>query len=316
MREQISVAKVFGQTLVELGRKDDRIFVLDADLARSCGTDLFATEFPDRHIQVGLAEQNMIGISAGLAASGKIPFANTFGVFASRRVADQVAISVALNRFNVKICGSNSGLTSSLNGATHQAMEDVAIMRAFAGMVVVDPADTLELAQAVVAIAEYEGPVYLRMARGTVPRCVPDDHQFALGKAAQLRDGSDVTLVGSGIMTAHVLDAAEVLAADGIRARVLNVSTIKPLDREAILRAAEETGAIVTAENHTVTGGLGSAVCELLADEYPTPVKRIGVQDRPGDTAPLDWLLEKYEMTPTHIAEAARQVIRRKRSVR
>ncbi len=313
MREQIAVAKTYGDTLIEMAKVNERVFVLDADLCRSSGTELFGKTFPDRAIQVGLAEQNMIGVAAGLATCGKIPFANTFGVFASRRACDQVAISVALNRLNVRVCGSNAGLTSALNGATHQALEDVAIMRALPGMTVIDPSDTLEVAQVVRALCDYEGPVYLRMARGTMARCLPDDYKFTLGKAVQLRGGKDVTLMSAGITMVMALDAAEMLAGEGIDARVLNVSTLKPLDREAVLKAAAETGAIVTVENHNIVGGLGSAVAELLAEELPTPMKRVGVEDRWGDTANMEWLLEAYGLSPANVVRATKALLERKR---
>jgi len=313
MREQIAVTKAYGEALITLARKDERVFVVDADLSRSCGTDLFAKEFPDRWVQVGLAEQNMVSLAAGLASCGKVPFTNTFGVFASRRVCDQVAISVALNRFNVKLCGTSSGLTGALNGPTHQALEDVAIIRSLPNMVIVEPGDTLELAQAVDAVAAYDGPVYLRLARGTMPRCLPEGNRFVLGKAAQLRDGGDVTLIGAGIMVPTLLDAAAMLAEVGISARVLNMSTIKPLDAEAVLKAAEETGAIVTAENHNIIGGLGGAVAELLVEECPVPMRRIGVRDSFGETASQPWLLEKYGLTAPRVVEAARQAIEKKR---
>lgn len=316
MREEVSVARSYGNALVALGSRDERVWAINADLMYSMGSDSFAREFPGRSVQVGVAEQNMIGIAAGLASCGRIPFAHTFAVFASRRACDQVAMSVAMNRFNVKICGAQCGLTSGLNGGTHQALEDVAIMRALPHMTVVDPADTLELEQAVAAIAVHDGPVYLRMPRGTMPRTLPEDYSFVLGKAALLREGTDLTLVSSGIMSANVLDAAELLAREGIGARVLNVSTLKPLDRESIVRAAEETGALVTVENHTLNGGLGSAVAEVIVEECPVPVQRIGVRDRFGETAVLDYLFKVCGMAVPDIVAAARRVLERKQARR
>lgn len=300
-----SPREAFGHTLVEVARENPNIIVLDADLASSSRVVYFAQEFPERFFQMGVAEQNMMGVAAGMALTGKIPFVSTFAVFASRRACDQVAISVAHCRLNVKIIGAYSGIVSGNNGATHQAMEDVGIMRAIPHMIVVDPADDLEMSQVVRAIVAYDGPVYLRVTRDPWPRVSPEGYQFALGKAVQIREGGDVTLIGSGMMTSQCVEAADILAKSGIVARVLNMPTLKPLDEEAVVRAAEETGGIVAAENHNIYGGLGSAVAEVLAEQSPAPMRRIGIRDCYGECGGNTDLLCKYGMSPQHIAEAA-----------
>lgn len=305
--------EAFGHTLVQLARENPNIVVLDADLASSTRVVYFAEEFPERFFQMGVAEQNMVGVAAGMALMGKIPFVSTFGVFASRRVCDQVAISVAHCQLNVKLVGAYSGIVSGNNGATHQAVEDVGIMRAIPHMVVVDPADDVEMEQVVRAIVAYDGPVYLRVTRDVWPRVSPEGYSFVLGKAAQVGEGGDVTLIGSGMMTSQCVEAAHILSQSGIEARVLNMATLKPIDVEAIVKASEETGGIVTAENHNVYGGLGSAVAEVLVEHAPAPMVRVGIRDCYGECGGNTDLLCKYEMSPQHIAEAARSVLQRKR---
>ncbi|MFQ5855050.1 MAG: transketolase family protein [Anaerolineae bacterium] len=307
-----SVRDAFGHALVALGRENRNVVVLDADLATSTRTHYFAEAFPDRFFQSGVAEQNMMGVAAGLALMGKTPFAATFGVFASKRACDQVSISIAYPGVNVKIVGAYSGIVSGNNGATHQAIEDVAIMRAMPGMTVIDPGDDIEMRQVVPAIAAHHGPVYLRVTRDAWPRVSPPGYSFAIGRGVVIRQGSDVTLVGSGMMTSQCFLAAEALAAEGVRARVLHLPTIKPIDRQAIIAAARETGALVTAENHTIYGGLGSAVAEVLVEECPVPMARVGLQDTFGECGTDEELLEKYGLSPGHIAAAARRLIRRK----
>lgn len=306
-----AVREAFGRTLVELARDHPEIVVLDADLASSTKALYFAREFPDRFFQMGVAEQNMMGVAAGMALTGKIPFVSTFGVFASRRACDQVAISVAHCRCNVKIVGAYSGIVSGNNGATHQAMEDVGIMRSIPHMTVVDPADDVETEQVVRAIVDYAGPVYLRVTRDVWPRVSPAGYRFALGKGVEVRPGGDVTLVGSGMMTSQCVKAAELLSSGGIDARVLHLPSIKPIDVEAIVQAAEETDGIVTAENHNIYGGLGSAVAEVLVEHAPAPMQRVGVQDCYGECGTNEELLRKYNMSPGHIAQAARAVLER-----
>ena len=305
--------EAFGRTLMQLAHENPDIVVLDADLASSTRVVYFAEAFPERFFQMGVAEQNMVGVAAGMALMGKIPFVSTFGVFASRRACDQVAISVAHCQLNVKLVGAYSGIVSGNNGATHQAVEDVGIMRAIPHMVVVDPADDVEMEQAVRAIVAYDGPVYLRVTRDVWPQVSPEGYNFALGKAAQVREGKDVTLIGSGMMTSQCVEAAHLLSQSGIEARVLNMATLKPIDVDAIVKAAEETGGIVTAENHNVYGGLGSAVAEVLVEHAPAPMARVGIRDCYGECGGNTDLLCKYEMSPQHIAEAARSVLQRKR---
>ena len=308
-----AVRDAFGHTLARIARDNPDVVVLDADLASSTRVTYFAAEFPERFFQMGVAEQNMVGVAAGMALMGKIPFVSTFAVFASRRVCDQVAISVAHCGLNVKLVGAYSGIVSGNNGATHQAVEDVGIMRSIPGIVVVDPADDIEMEQALRSIVAYDGPVYLRLTRDVWPRVSPDGYRFSLGKALLVRQGDDVTLIGSGMMTSQCVEAGDLLAESGIDARVLNVATVKPIDIDAIVEAAEETGAIVTAENHNIYGGLGSAVAEALAEHAPAPMTRIGIRDCYGECGANVDLLRKYEMSPQHIAEAARAVLDRKR---
>ncbi len=305
-----SPREALGKTLVQLARDDSRIVVLDADLASSTRMVYFAEAYPDRFLQMGVAEQNMMGAAAGMALMGKIPFVSTFGVFSSRRACDQVAISVAHNGANVKILGPYSGIVSGNNGATHQAMEDVGIMRSIPHMVVIDPSDDVEMEQVVKAIVAYDGPVYLRVTRDAWPRVSPEGYRFAIGKAVRVRQGKDVTLIGSGMMTSLCVAAAEILASSGIQARVLHMPTLKPIDAEAIVQAARETGRIVTAENHNIYGGLGSAVAEVLGEQAPAPLRRIGIQDCYGECGGNADLLEKYCMSPRHIAEAAGALVR------
>jgi transketolase len=305
--------EAFGRTLMQLARENPSIVVLDADLASSTRVVYFAEEFPERFFQMGVAEQNMVGVAAGMALMEKIPFVSTFGVFASRRACDQVAISVAHCQLNVKLIGAYSGIVSGNNGATHQAVEDVGIMRAIPHMVVVDPADDVEMEQVVRAVVAYDGPVYLRVTRDVWPRVSPEGYNFAWGKAVQVREGKDVTLIGSGMMTSQCVEAAHLLSQSGIEARVLNMATLKPIDVDAIVKAAEETGGIVTAENHNVYGGLGSAVAEVLVEHAPTFMARVGIRDCYGECGGNTDLLCKYEMSPQHVAETARSVLQRRR---
>ena len=312
MNEVKPIREAFGEALVALGQEDDRVVVLDADLATSTKVIYFAEAFPHRFYQMGVAEQNMVGVAAGMALMGKIPFVSTFGVFASKRAADQVSMLLGYARTNVKLIGAYSGIVSGNNGATHQAIEDLAIMRAIPNMVVVEPADDVEMSQAVRAVAYHYGPVYLRVTRDAWPRVSPPGYQFCIGKACTIREGTDVTLIGSGMMVSQCIVAAERLAEEGISARVINMSTIKPIDRETIIAASQETGAIVTAENHNILGGLGSCVAEVVVETCPVPVLRVGLCDTWGECGPNQALLEKYRMGPEAIAATARIVVRRK----
>lgn len=306
------IREAFGKALAEVGRENPNVVVLDADLATATKVTWFAEEFPERFFQMGVCEQNMTGVAAGFARMGKIPFTSTFGVFASKRACDQVSILVAYPHLNVKIVGAYSGIVSGNNGATHQAIEDVAIMRVMPGMVVIDPADEVEMAQAVKAIVEYNGPVYLRLTRDEWPVVSPPDYQFRIGKACIVKEGKDVTLIGSGMMVSQCIKAARILAQEGIESKVINMSTIKPIDVETIIKAAKETKAIVTAENHSIIGGLGSAVAEVIGENYPVVIKRVGIKDIFGECGRNDELLRKYEMSPKHITGAAREVIKKR----
>ncbi len=300
----LSVKETFGNVLVELGESNENIIVGEADVMKSAGTRPFMERFPERHFQFGVAEQNLMGVAAGLALSGKIVFANTFANFATKRACDQISMSIAYNEANVKICGDYAGLTSAKNGGTHISVEDIAIMRSMPNMRVIVPADTIELADAVRVIAQYEGPVYLRKVRGPMRRLFSDDYRFAFGRAVEMTEGDDLTIITCGITTALAMDAARELERGGLHARVINMSTIKPLDKNAIIKAAETTGAVLTVENHNIMGGLGSAAAETLleADVHPL-FRRMGIGDRFGETATLDWLLENHGLSTPHIVK-------------
>jgi len=308
-----AMREAFGKALAELGEKNKDIVVLDADLASSTKTTYFAAQFPERFFQVGIAEQNMIGIAAGLASCGKIPFAASFAVFVTKRPADQVAISIAYPGLNVKIVGAYTGLFNGSTGASHMAVEDISIMRAIPGIIVIDPADAEEMTQAVSAIAEFNGPVYIRETRDEWPEIFNSAYKFKIGKAATVRDGTDAAIIASGVMTSESVKAADILKKEKISVRVVNMSTIKPIDKDMIISCAQETGAIVTAENHNIYGGLGSAVAETIVENFPVPMERIGIKDTLGEAGSNSELLEKYEMGSRFIAEAVKKVIRRKK---
>jgi transketolase len=294
MAEKIAPRDVLGKTLTELGETDPNVVVLDADFWPASKIAAFKERFPKRFIQVGIAEQNMMGIAAGLSTLGFNCFASTLCVFCSRRACDQVTVSIALARLNVKILGLYAGLFVGKNGASHQALEDIAIMRSIAGMAVVQPADALETEQAVRFAAEYNGPMYMRIGRDPRPQLVPDDYKFQLGKAVTLKDGKDVTLITCGDLVEDTLKAASSLEQKGIHARVINMSSIKPLDEQAIVKAAEETGKIVTVDNHNILGGLGSAVAEVVCEKMPVKVKRMGVKDVFGKSGTNEQMQEKF----------------------
>lgn len=309
----IATRDAYGQTLVELGRENNGIVVLDADLSGSTKTALFAKEFPQRFFNAGIAEANMVGLAAGLAAGGMIPFASTFAVFASGRAFEQIRQSLAYPRLNVKIVATHGGITVGEDGGSHQSVEDLAIMRAVPNMVVLCPADGPETAAAVRAVAAYEGPVYMRLGRAKVPTVFNEPVTFTIGKGQVLRTGGDLSFVTTGLMTAQALAAADILAEEGISARVVHLGTIKPLDVDLLLQAARETGAIVTAEEHSVIGGLGGAVCEVLGEGFPVPVERIGLRDVFGQSGTAEDLLAYYGLTTAELVEAAERVLRRKR---
>lgn len=312
MSEMIATRDAYGQTLVELGRENKRVVVLDADLSGSTKTGVFGKEFPERFFNAGIAEANMVGMAAGLAAGGMIPFASTFAVFAAGRAFEQIRQSLAYPKLNVKVVATHAGITVGEDGGSHQAVEDLAIMRALPNMTVLCPADGPETSAAIRAAAEFQGPVYIRLGRSKVPVVFPADCKFTIGRGATLRQGGDISFVTTGLMTAMALTAAQILEAAGVSARVIHLGTIKPIDAELVLRAARETGAIVTAEEHSVIGGLGSAVCELLAEGCPVPLERVGLQDVFGQSGTGDELLAHYGLTPAHLVEAAERVLQRK----
>ncbi|MCR5099138.1 MAG: transketolase family protein [Lachnospiraceae bacterium] len=287
----------YGNALVELGKKYDNVFVLDADLAAATKTGVFKKEFPDRHIDCGIQESNMVGVAAGMAATGKVPFCSTFAMFAAGRAYEQVRNSVCYPHFNVKIGATHAGISVGEDGASHQCLEDIALMRELPGMVVINPADDIEAKAAVEAAYKHEGPVYMRFGRLAVPIINDNpDYKFEIGKGVTLREGSDVSLIATGLEVGETLAAADMLAADGIKAEVINIHTIKPLDEELVMATAKKTGKVVTIEEHWVNGGLGSAVAEVLSEKCPTLMKRIGVYDTFGESGPAKELLHKYEL--------------------
>ena len=293
--KKIATRESYGHALVELGKEHEEVVVLDADLAEATKTGIFKKEFPERHIDCGIAECNMMGIAAGLAATGKVPFASSFAMFAAGRAFEQIRNSIGYPHLNVKIGATHAGISVGEDGATHQCNEDIALMRTIPGMVVINPSDDVEARAAVKAAYEHQGPVYLRFGRLAVP-VINDrpDYKFEIGKGVLLKEGTDVTIIASGITVASALEAAEMLAADGISAEVINIHTIKPLDEELVLASAKKTGKVVTAEEHSVIGGLGSAVCDCLSEKLPTPVCKIGMQDCFGESGPAAALVEKY----------------------
>lgn len=293
--KKIATRESYGNALVELGKKYENLVVLDADLAAATKTGTFKKVFPERHIDCGIAECNMAGIAAGLAATGKIPFMSSFAMFAAGRAFEQVRNSIGYPHLNVKIGATHAGISVGEDGATHQCNEDMALMRAIPGMVVINPSDDVEARAAVAAAVEYEGPVYLRFGRLAVP-VINDcpDYKFEMGKGVVLREGKDLTIVASGLPVAASLEAAKMLEKDGISAKVINIHTVKPLDEDLIAAAAKETGRVVTVEEHSVIGGLGSAVCDCLCAKAPVPVRKIGIQDVFGESGPAAELLKKY----------------------
>ena len=292
---KIATRDSYGNALVECAKEYDNLVVLDADLAEATKTIIFQKAYPERHIDCGIAESNMIGIAAGLAATGKIPFASSFAMFAAGRAFEQIRNSVGYPHLNVKIGATHAGISVGEDGATHQCNEDIALMRTIPGMVVINPADDVEARAAVKAAIKYDGPVYLRFGRLAVPVINDnDDYKFELGKGVTLKGGTDVTIIATGLCVSETLEAAKMLEADGISAKVINIHTIKPLDEDLVVAAAKETGKVVTVEEHSVIGGLGSAVCDCLSEKAPTPVMKIGVNDVFGESGPALKLIEKY----------------------
>lgn len=308
--KKIATRESYGNALVELGKENPNVVVLDADLAAATKTGVFKKEFPERHIDCGIAECNMVGMGAGLAASGMIPFVSTFAMFAAGRAYEQVRNGVGYPHLNVKIGATHGGISVGEDGATHQCCEDVALMRTIPGMTVIVPSDDVEAKAVVKAAAELDGPVYMRFGRLAVP-VINDtaDYKFEIGKGTVLREGTDVTIIANGLCVGESLEAAEKLAADGINAKVINMATVKPLDDELVIAAAKETGKVVTVEEHSVIGGLGSAVCECLAEKAPVPVKRIGINDVFGESGPAVALLEKYGLDAEGIYKQIKEFV-------
>ena len=298
--------EAYGVALAELGKSNDKIVALDADLSGSTKSADFKKVFPERFFNVGIAEQNLIGMAAGMANIGLIPFASTFAMFATGRAYEQIRNSVAYPHLNVKIVGSHSGLTVGEDGATHQALEDISLMRGIPGMVVLVPSDATEATEAIKAAAEYVGPVYIRTGRMAVEDIHPNGCNFKIGKGEVLKDGNDVAIIATGICVKMALDAANVLEEEGIKARVINMSTIKPIDEELIIKAAKECGKIVTVEEHSIIGGLGSAVCEVVTSHNPVIVKRVGIKDQFGQSGKPQDLLIEYGLNPEAIIEAVK----------
>jgi len=305
----LEMRDAFGNALVQLGQEYPNMVVLDADLHTSSKAGYFKKAYPDRFYQIGIAEQNLFGIAAGLALTGYIPFPSTFAVFATRRALDQVAISIAYPKLNVKIPGSYVGLPTSRAGASHNCIEDIAVMRSLPNMYVADPGDNADLLAIMRAAIEHEGPVYFRITRYTLPEIFGSDHIFEWGKGRIVRTGSDVTLFGTGMMTGYCLEAAKLLANDNIDAEVVHLASIKPIDRDLITESVKRTGAAVTAENANIMGGFGSAVAEVVVETCPVPMQRIGVRDRWVDSGGIDELFTEYGMQPIDIANAAKQAI-------
>ena len=303
----------FGKGLIRLGKENKNVVVLSADLTDSTRAAWFKKDFPDRFFGLGVAEQDMFGTAAGLALMGKIPFACTFGVFASGRAWDQIRISIAYMNLNVKIAGTHGGISVGPDGATHQALEEIALMRILPNMTIVVPCDALEAERATVEAARIKGPVYLRLGRAPIPNITKEDEPFKIGKANVLRPGKDVAVFACGQMVHEAMLACDMLEKDGISARLINLHTPKPIDREAVIKAARETGAVVTVEEHTIMGGFGSAIAEVLAQENPVPVKMVGVKDRFGVSGEPDELFEYFGLKPKNIVQAAKEALKMKK---
>lgn len=309
--KKIATRDSYGNALAELGKEHENLVVLDADLAAATKTGVFKKAYPERFIDCGIAEANMTGVAAGLSTCGKVPFISSFAMFVAGRAFEQVRNSIGYPHLNVKIGATHAGITVGEDGATHQCNEDIALMRTIPGMVIINPADDVEARAAVKAAYEYEGPVYLRFGRLALPIIHNESsYKFEIGKGEILRDGKDVTIVATGAMVSNSLEAAEKLAADGIEAKVINIHTIKPLDEELVVVAAKETGKVVTVEEHSVIGGLGSAVCDALAMKNPTPVMKIGINDTFGESGPAFELLKKYQLDAESIYEKIKNFVK------
>lgn len=303
---------IYVDLLMHYAEIHPELVIVEADLMKALKTTLFAEKYPERTVNVGVQEANMIGVAAGLANMGKLPFTHTFTPFATRRVFDQVTLSVAYAGLNVKMCGSDPGVMAQLNGGTHMSLEDVGLMRNLPGMTVVEPVDGVQLAALFPQIIDHKGPVYIRLLRQEFDPIFADDQTFTLGKATKIVDGNDVSIFATGIMVKEALDAANILKEEGIHASVINIHTIKPIDVEAIINDVKKTNAVVVAENHNIINGLGSAVSEVLGEHYPAPMERVGVKDHFGEVGKKDFLMEKFGLKAKNIVEAARRVLARK----
>ena len=311
MSKKIAIRDAYGEALKELGAKNKNVVVLDADVSHSSKSSLFGAQYPDRFFNVGIAEANMVAMAAGMSTSGKIPFVNTFAAFMVLRGADPVRSLIAYTKLNVKLAGAYTGLSDSYDGVSHHSIIDIAFMRALPNMTVVSVADAMETKKAVQAIAEYNGPVYLRLSRAEVPTIFDDNYKFELGKGVQLTEGNDVAIIATGYMVQKSLEAAEQLKEKGINVRIINIHTIKPIDKEFIIKCAKETGAVVTVEEHSIYGGLGSAVAEVLVKECIVPMEIIGVQDTFTETGAYELLLNKYGLCTENIINTIQKIIKR-----
>lgn len=310
--EEKEMRAVFAEVMDELAEKDERVIYFDADLMNSIGMTGFSKKYPERTFNCGIQEANMIGTAAGTSAVGMIPFVHTFGCFATRRVHDQIFVSAAYAKLNIRIIGSDPGITAAFNGGTHMPLEDMGLMRGIPEVTVIEPVDTVMLADIMRQTKDMYGVFYIRLSRKKAEKIYEEGSTFQIGKAVTLREGTDVTLIATGIMAAEAMRAAEQLSQEGISARVLNIFTLKPIDTEEIIKAARETGAIVTAENHNTINGLGSAVSEVLAEHWPAPMERVGVQDIFGEVGSMEYLKERFQLTAEEIARRAKKAIARK----
>jgi len=310
MGNRIATREAYGKALVKLSELNKDVVVLDADLSKSTKTADFKAVAPERFINIGIAESNMMGIAAGLSTCGKIPFASTFAMFAAGRAFEQIRNSICYPKLNVKVCATHAGLTVGEDGATHQSIEDISLMRSIPNMTVINPADAVETEAAILAVAEYNGPCYVRLGR--LPVSVINDagsYKFEIGKGVTLSQGDDVTIVATGMMVELSLEAKDILSKEGINARVINIHTIKPIDKDLLIKAAKETSAMVTAEEHSIIGGLGSAVAEIVTEEYPVPVLKVGIKDTFGESGKPDELLKAYGLTVESIVEHSKKAI-------
>ncbi len=309
MAEMKATRDGYGEALVKLG-KDKKIIALDADLAESTRSIKFKEKYPERFFDVGIAEQNLVATAAGLAASGKIPFASSFAIFITGRAYGQVRLNAGISHLNIKLVGSHSGILTGEDGASHQSLEDISLMRAIPGMTIIQPCDFIESKKATIAIAKYKGPVYLRLGRGKLPTINKKNYQFKIGKGVTLKDGKDITIIATGALVPIALETHEELKKQNISAKVINIHTIKPIDKNLILKAAKETKAIITAEDHNIIGGLGSAVAETLSEAHPIKMQRIGINDIFGESGTPDELYEKYGLTKNNITQTAKKLLK------